>query len=400
MKPASSNAVTDDGLHERQATPPRGELTKEVPASVLAAAVERSNTASFAVWKALPHKANFVASPHSIRSALGLVYLASLDGEGRKRLREGLLYPDRNEDMDIRLLDSTVHTATEARFESANAVWVASQQTLRSTYQDAVSRILPAEVHSVDFAANPALAQGMINAWVSERTRGKLQEVIQGSAITEATRVVLVNAVYFFGKWSSPFARELTAPRRFRTAQGVTVKAEMMMRATCSAVFGDTYQAAYADYGGSTSIAFVVVVPKRWQGFRWDAAAFRRVWGALDDSSRAEFELPRFTLRSRRELGGALRKLDVDVHDPRLLQGLLASGEPIRVDLAIHEAFIQVDETATEAAASTAIGSAPSSAHARPSVFRVDRPFYFLLVEKRTGLILFMGQVTDPTAAD
>ena len=94
----------------------------EASAEALKAAVARSNEASFAVWQALAewraHKeqANFAASPYSIRSALGLVYLASLPGEGRSALQRGLRYPDRNEDMDIRLLDRSVEVTSDSGF--------------------------------------------------------------------------------------------------------------------------------------------------------------------------------------------------------------------------------------------------------------------------------------------
>jgi serpin B len=88
------------------------------------------------------------------------------------------------------------------------------------------------------------------------------------------------------------------------------------------------------------------------------------------------------------------------LNDPQLFEGMLTSGEALSIDLAIHEAFIQVDETATEAAAATAITAVPISASEPVPVFRVDRPFYFALVERRTGLIVLMGQVTDPTDPD
>jgi serpin B len=386
------------GSREQEAKPADGKPVQEVPASLSAPAVDRSNAAAFALWGAFTHPANFVASPHSIRSALGLVYLGSLDGVARRSLRAALVYPERNEDLDIRLLDSTVQTSDQARFESANAIWIASERTLRDTYKDAVSRTLPAEVRSIDFASDPEPARVQINAWVSERTRGKIPEAIQPSAISKTTQVVLVNAVYFFGRWSSPFTRKLTARKPFRTAQGATVNVDMMVGASCRAEFADEYRVAYADYAG-TSIIFVVVVPKHWQEFRWDASAFGRVWAAFSRAQEAALELPRFGVRSQSELVGVMHKLDLDLRDPRLLSGVLTSGEPGKIDLASHEAFIQVDETSTEAAAVTAIGRLKDEEHAPPPVFRVDRPFYFLLVERRTGLILFMGQVTNPAAA-
>ncbi|MBN1652576.1 MAG: hypothetical protein JXA30_02250 [Deltaproteobacteria bacterium] len=391
-------APEDDGFHKLRSKPEASKPVGEVPAAVLAAAVERSNAASFSLWRAFAEQANFVVSPYSIRSALALVYLASLPGNGRSSLRTGLRYPENNDDLDIRLLDGAVQASAEARFESANAVWVTRKDALSPTYLYAVSRFLPAEVHSIGFAADPGRAQGVINAWVSDRTRGKIPQILEGNAIKNTTRTVLVNAVYFFGKWSSPFDPKLTAPKPFRTSQGATVQANTMVGATCLAVFGDVYRAAIAAYLG-TSLGFVVIVPERWREFRWDAAAFRRVWGALSGSDEAALELPKFSLRSREKLVRVLRELDLELRDPRLLQGLLASNEKTFIDVAVHEAFIRVDETSTEAAAATAITEVPEMEIEPPPVFRVDRPFYFLLVERRTGLIVLMGQMTNPTAA-
>jgi serpin B len=299
--------------------------------------------------------------------------------------------------MDAKLLDGAMQVSSEARFESKSAVWVARQRSLSPTYLDAVSRILPAEVHAIDFATDPDGAQRTVNAWASDRTRGKIPQLLEGGALTRKTLATLVNAVYFFGKWLDPFHPERTAARPFRTSHGTTIQTAMMMGAACSAVFSKDYQAALAQYLG-TSLVFVIVMPKHWREFRMDAAAFRQVWGALGQSQQAELELPKFNLRSRRSLSGVLEQIGLNLRDPQLMSRLLASSEPLTVDLAIHEAFIQVDETSTEAAAATAVTADPIGEDEPPPVFRVDQPFYFLLVERKTGLVAFMGQVTDPTA--
>jgi serpin B len=315
-------------------------------------------------------------------------------------LREGLRYPARNDDLDIRLLDGAMQAAEGARLESANAVWFARQLTLSSSYADAVSRIVPAELHPIDFAADPGRATETINAWVSERTRGKIPRILDRGVITKRTQVTLINAVYFFARWRDTFNAELTTRKRFRTARGTTSQAEMMLGASCFAVFCGDYRAALVDYR-DTSLVFVVVVPVDWRSFRWGAPAFRRVWTALNKGRHAELELPKFTIRTRSDLAGVLDQLGIGLNDPELLSGVFASAAPSVVDTAIHEAVIEVDETSTEAAAATGITDVPVSwtETAPTPVFRVDHPFYFLLVERKTGLIAFMGQVTDPTAA-
>jgi serine protease inhibitor len=163
----------------------------------------------------------------------------------------------------------------------------------------------------------------------------------------------------------------------------------------CSAVFRDDYQAAFANYRGNTSLMFVAIMPKRWRGFRWNAEVFRRVWATLPDARVAELELPKVHLRSRVDLGAMLTKLNVDLADAQLTKGLLASGVPVPLGALIHEAFMQLEETTVLAEHSPALSR--KLLGERVSL-RVDRPFYFALVEPKTGLILLMGQVTDPTA--
>jgi serpin B len=368
-------------------------------ADPLSVAVEQSNAASFSLWRAFAKRENFVASPYSIRSALSLVYLASVPGSGRDGLRDGLRYPERNDDLGIRLLEGALQAGQGARLESADAIWFARGLTLRPSYVDAVSRIVPAELHPIDFAPDPGRATQTINAWVSKRTRGKIPRILEAGAITEKTRVTLVNAVYLLARWRDTFDAARTTRKRFQTARGTSSEAEMMLGTSCLAVFCGDSRAALVDYQ-DTSLVFVVIVPVDWRSFRWDAPAFRRAWTALDKGRHAELELPKFTIRTRVKLGGVLDQLGISVADPELLSGVFASAEPSFLGTAIHEAVIEVDETSTEAAAATAVtDDLISWTETEPTpVFRVDQPFYFLLVERKTGLIAFMGQVTDPTA--
>lgn len=144
-----------------------------------------------------------------------------------------------------------------------------------------------------------------------------------------------------------------------------------------------------------TSLVLVVVMPTRWAGFRWNAATFRRVWASFANARVAELELPELRLRSREDLGAVLSRLDLDLIDPRLQQGVLASGAPVSVGALIHEASIQISETAVSFEPFPDLSRALLGERL---FLRVDRPFYFLLVEPKTGLILLMGQVTDPSA--
>lgn len=394
--PPRKEQTPRDDFHALLATPAFGPAASEAPSEVLTVAVQRSNAASFAMWQAIEKKENLAFSPYSIRSALGLVYLASLPGTGRSSLQAGLRYPARNEDMDLRLLDGVVRSVEGTGFGSAGALWVSRQHQLSPAYLEAVSRSLPAEVHSIDFAADPGRANQTINTWGFDRTRAQISSVLEEGAIHALTQSALVDTVYLL--WDSALNPGITPGpfrRSFSTSRGTTVQAEMMLCSPCTAVIRDDYQAAIANYRGSGSLVFVAVMPKRWSRFRWNEAAFRRVWASLADARVAELELPKLRIRSREDLGALMTKLDVDLADTRLQQGLLASGEHVSLDALVHEASIQIDHTT--------LHFEPSPTLSRELLgetisLRVDRPFHFVLFEPKTGLILLMGQVTDPTA--
>ena len=113
------------------------------------------------------------------------------------------------------------------------------------------------------------------------------------------------------------------------------------------------------------------------------------MWSAVKKAQKAELELPKFSIRTASDLAGVLNRLGIDLDDPELLSGVFESARPSFVGPAIHEAVIDVDESETEAAAATAVIDTPVSSTETPPkrVFRVDQPFYFLLVERKTGLI-------------
>jgi serpin B len=390
--PAREQPAPPDDFHALLAKPSAAEAAGEVPAQLLKAAVERSNAASFDVWRALEPRENLTVSPYSIRSALGLLYLASLPGSGRSRLQAHLHYPARNEDVDIGLLHGIARTAAASGFGYANALWVARPVALSPAYLAVVSRSLPAEIHALDFAADPARADRMINAWAAERTRGQIPSILDEGSSPAQTRSVLVDTAYV--AWDSPANSGITRgafSRSFSTSQGTTVQADMMACSPCTAVSASDYQAAIANYRGNASLAFVAIMPKRWREFRWNEAAFRRVWADLAHVRVAVLELPKVHQRSRADLGALMTKLDLDLVDPK---GLLASGEPFSAGALVHEASVQIDETTLVVEHSPSLSKLLGE---RLSV-RVDRPFYFLLVEPSTGLVLLMGQVTDPTA--
>jgi serine protease inhibitor len=362
-------------FHEVLAKPAVG----EVPALGETSAVERSNSAAFEVWQALQPRDNHVVSPYSIRAALELVYLDLAPGPARSKLQSRLHYLARNEDLDARVLNRLVRAADQISFGSVSALWVDRQHVPSRTYLDVVSQRLNAEVHAIDFASDPGRAGRMIALWGSEHTRGEIPNIVAD----DLTRPVLIDLAYL--SWRSPpnvDPNDLAFTRPFSTSRSTTVEAQMSLCAPCVGFVRDDYQVGVAAYPG-TSLKLVAIMPKQWSEFHWHKDTYRRVKESMAEMRIAELELPKLRLRSRENLGALLKKLEVDLPDSR----------PLGPSALIHESSVHINETS--------LPFEPSP-HLSQKLFgrlflHFDRPFYFLLIEPKTDLILLMGQVTDPT---
>jgi serpin B len=235
---------------------------------------------------------------------------------------------------------------------------------------------------------------------VKKQTRDKVPELLQGGQLTADTRLVLTNAVYFKGTWVKRFDKAQTREADFRLAGGKAVKAPMMRLADrFDYLSGPDFQALELPYKGDR-LTMVLFLPHAVNGLAaWEKGlTAEKLSNWIGNLSRAEVgvELPRFTARSRFELSGALAKLGMP-----LAFGAgadfsgLTTAERVQIGQVPHEAFADVNEEGTEAAAATAVeiskGDGP-----QPRFFHADHPFFFVIRDTTTGTILFLGRITDP----
>jgi serine protease inhibitor len=356
-------------FHEVLAKPAAG----EAPTLGGTSAVERSNSAAFELWQAIEPRGNHVLSPYSIRAALGLVYLDLQSGPARSNMQSRLHYPARNEDLDARVLHGLVRAADQINFGSVSALWVDRQHVPSRTYLDVVSRSLNAEVHAIDFASEPTRAGRTIALWGSEHTRGAIPNI-------DVTRPVLIDLTYV--SWRSP-SNDLAFTGPFSTSPSTTVEAQVSLCAPCVGFLGDDYQVGVAAYPG-TSLKLVAIMPKHWSEFHWNKDTYRRVQESMAALRVAELTLPKLRFRSRENLSAVMKKLAVDLRDSR----------PLGVGALIHESSVDINETSLPFDPSPHLSE---QLFGKRLYLRFDRPFYFLLIEPKTDLILLMGQVTDPT---
>ncbi len=375
---------------------------------------------------------NLVISPYSIESALALAY-AGADGSTRSEMARALYFPAGNGALQAefaRLRIALGATAEASRatadartragartdpiaWNQANRLFGQQGYAFREPFIALMRDGFAAPFQPMDFRTNPEPPRLAINAWVEEQTRQKIKDLIPAGALSEFTRLVLVNALYMKAPWDVPFAKTSTAPRAFRPAPGSSRDVPTMQRtAPLGYAVEDGLTIVTLDYLGA-GLQFVIMLPDQSQSV--DAAAARLTpahftrWANLRQTSRREVDLylPKFTVPGATvPLGQVLRVMGVRsaFDEPRGSANFdpIAPRRPddyLAISDVFHQTFVALDEEGTEAAAATAVVMVTTTSIVNPPPpieVRVDRPFLFAIQHRGTGVCLFLGRIADP----
>jgi serpin B len=280
---------------------------------------------------------------------------------------------------------------------NANAIWHRPGMDLDPGFVQRIGDAFGGSVRAVDFGDEDAAAE--IDEWLKAETGGTIGDLV--ADLDPATVLLLVNAVYFDGKWTRAFDEDRTVPGTFTLADGSTETVPFMSGETELRVGRtDAFDAVEVSYGGQ---AFAMTLLRPRAGYDvldvardLDAQAWAGLTTGLEPME-ATLELPRFELSCERVLNGDLAGIDMnDAFDPaRADFTRMVSSGGIWIDQVRQKSFIAVDEAGTVAAAATAVDMVGS---AGLPVVRVDRPFLFAVRERLTGTILFLGILQDPGA--
>ncbi len=322
---------------------------------------------------------------------------------------------DQNEDPPV---------AREITLRSVNAAFGQAGYPLENDYLDTLAAQLGAGLRLVDFRADPDASRRLINAWVADRTEQRIKELLAASppTVDDATRLVLVNAIYLKAPWESPFDPGDTRKGPFTRADGTKVTVPFMRLVSSGlgpmppAATGKGWAAVRLPYLGQ-QLAMTIIVPDNLEAFEKTLTPARlaeltqlsyegRQKGVLEER-KVDLSLPRFSLASDMDLGETLAAMGMPTaFDPTNADftGIASpdrTGEPgLHIAKVIHQANIDVDEKGTEAAAATAVSMATGGPGdtSKPIVIRADRPFLFVLTDVPSGTVLFLGRVADPAA--
>lgn len=288
----------------------------------------------------------------------------------------------------------------------ANALWGQRGEPFKKPFLTALRQRYGAGLRRLDFRAAAEAARRTINAWVAEKTRQKIRDLLQPGDVDADTRLVLTNAIYFKGEWRVQFDPERTTEQRFRLGAGKSVTVPMMrVSARFAYAERDGLQLLELPYRGG-ELGMVVALPAAADGLAavedgLDRETLDGWLAALDGRPRqVRVVLPRFEIQARYQLARPLIELGMRLAfgSGADFSGMSELGG-LYIAKVIHKTFIKVDEQGSEAAAATAvvmtrgIGAKPQA-----QLFRADRPFLFLIRDRTSGAVLFLGRLANPAA--
>jgi serpin B len=267
-----------------------------------------------------------------------------------------------------------------------------------------------AALELLDFAGNPEASRRQINTWVEERTRHRIKNLLPPTSVSKDSRLVLVNALYFKGPWEQPFSEHATKPAPFhvdpRKSPLVTT-----MHATGYYHYAerDDVRLLRLPYRGNDLLMTVVLPRKRLdlpaveRGI--DGETLKRWLGATYDMKWVSLALPRFTIRPAESVDlkrtlialGMRRPFERFEADFSGIADPPAPEDRLYIGNVFHQAFVEVAEKGTEAAAATAVGMKRAGGMpGEPIAFNVDHPFLFVIHSRDPAAVLFIGRVVDP----
>jgi serpin B len=350
------------------------------------------------------NKGNILFSPYSISMALSM---ANAGAKGKTSeeieralgftLPSGKLYPA------LRELSEHLAKAGEEKGQTlsiANASWLKTGFKVQPGYSRLLNDYFNDQSRQLDFCQGGKAAE-TINDWVAKETHDHIRDLISPGSLNCLTRLVLTNAVYFLGRWTSPFVESLTRSGPFGSAGGQTEDVPLMHRTgTYAYAELEGWQALELPYEGER-LAMQVLLPASGTSLddfekKLDLQQLERISNAMEQREVA-VTFPKFEVKTDYNLNEYLEGVGIrEAFGPQADFSGITEEDKLYISAVVHKAWVKVEEKGTEAAAATGLQMRATAVRRSPVQFKADHPFLFLIRDKETGLILFFGRLSSP----
>jgi serpin B len=288
----------------------------------------------------------------------------------------------------------------------ANALWAQKGHAFLPAFLNIGKADYQANLNLADFKTGAEAARHTINGWVAKQTKDKIQDILPPGSLDTSTRLVLADAIYFKGAWAKPFLKAGTSTQPFHLTANRQADVPLMHHFDQVKYMGnDSFQAVELPYIGD-ELSLVALLPRKIDGCgqlegQLRPAFLARCLGEMKNQ-RVELFLPKFKVESGFKLKDRLGKMGMpDAFTPQADFSGMDGARDIFISEVFHKAWVDVNEEGTEAAAAT-VGAMKASAMpmrppAPPPVFRAYHPFIFCIRDTRSGSLLFLGRLADPS---
>ncbi len=388
-------------------------LSSKIPEEAIQV-VKDSTTFALQFYQQAPQGVNICFSPYSISSAFAMVYTGAR-GDTQKEIASVLRFPKDAEKLDKGwewlnhfLTFYPSNSSEDVRLRIANALWMQMNFPVLPAFRDMMTKYFDSSFRFVDFKSQPETARATINAWVKQNTFGKIIDILPPSSIENTTRMVLISALYLKAKWQNQFDAHASSQQPFFTSER-TIETVLSMNQSSYFPYLDTPEASILEMPYIASrkegpqFSMLFILPHDKEGLsnieKGLTADQLEQWMKGLEQTHAIVTIPKFKILLSSNLNEDFKKMGMTLPFTDLADfSGISAVKGLKVGSVLHKVYLSVDETGSEAAAATAITLNTKSALniKFPVIFQADHPFLYLIIEKHTGVILFMGRVVNP----
>lgn len=373
----------------------------------------RNNQFAFDLFKEISssHDKNLVISPFSISAALAMTY-AGANGTTAEEMAQTLYFYSRQErfhkDFSAWMNAIIKRGDVKDKLNVANSLWPQEDYPFRDDFINLIKEYYDSALFKVNYRGDREQIRQRINTWVEDNTNQLIKNLIKPGVLTDDTRLLLVNAIYFLSDWKIAFDEKVTHTAPFYITPEKTVNVPLMyMEDDLRYADTENFQVLELEYEGG-DFSMVVVLPVKGTDINnfidhLDVETFIQTLEKME-KQKVEVYLPSFKVRSNFDLEKLLAEMGMpEAFSNKADFGRMTDLQDLKIDKVIHEAFIDVNEEGTEAAASTAVVIIRKSAMVDPpekTTFRADRPFVYAIKDNSTQSVLFMGKTINPALSE
>ncbi len=349
----------------------------------------------------LANTSDYLLSPVSISTAIGMTYLGAL-GQTEEEIKKVFYYPEESQFLRgfSTLIGVLNDTGPNTTISMANKLWAGNGRIkLNSEFVRKNKEYFKSELATLDFS-NAQMTSQTINDWVAANTEDKILNLIDPSLITEDAVLILTNAIYFKSNWANKFDPKLSKKGSFKNDEKGNFTVDYMIGNGDYKSFEDEYiEVIELPYAGE-KFSFLIILPKTPMNDLENQLVVENYneWVSRMEKQRFELvQVPKFKSSSKLELKEMLTRLGMpSAFNGGNLDGMGVATGIIELSAVVHQTFMEFNEEGTEAAAATGVVAITRSSLPAPKRFIADRPFIYVLRHIESNSIIFIGKMSNP----